>query len=214
LLQAGPLGQEIPAWIVRSHKKEDIFMPTSQKRVMTTRTLAYCALLAALSVILARLIIPMPNEFTRFSIEAVPIFMAGMLFGPLAGGLVGFTADFVGCLFSPFGYNPIYCIPPILYGVFAGLFRHFLAQKLSLPRLVMAFLPPIVVGSIGIQSCVLSYMNYGLEAFTEGLIYFLSTRVIQFAVTMVLDVLIVFLLFRSNIFARMGIWPPVRKHNV
>ena len=48
------------------------------------RNLAYCALLAALSIVFARLIIPMPNETTRFSIEAVPIFLAGLFFGPSA----------------------------------------------------------------------------------------------------------------------------------
>ena len=78
------------------------------------RILATSALLAAISVVLARLIIPMPNETTRFSLEAVPIFIAGMLFGPIPGALVGFVADFVGCLFSGYGYNPMFCIPPIL----------------------------------------------------------------------------------------------------
>ena len=52
------------------------------------RILATSALLAAISVVLARLIIPMPNETTRFSLEAVPIFIAGMLFGPIPGALV------------------------------------------------------------------------------------------------------------------------------
>ena len=69
---------------------------SAPKRSMSTRALAYCALLAAISVVLARLIIPMPNASTRFSIEAVPIYLAGMLFGPMAGGLVGFSADLVG----------------------------------------------------------------------------------------------------------------------
>lgn len=179
------------------------------KSVMTTKTLAYCALLAALSVVLARLIIPMPNEFTRFSIEAVPIFLAGMFFGPLAGGMVGFAADFVGCLFSPFGYNPIYCIPPILYGVCAGLFRHYLRSGFSILRLAVAFLPPILLGSVGIQSCVLAYMQYGTGNFVEGLVFFLSTRSIQFAITYALDVIIVFGLVRSGIFSRMGIFHPV-----
>ena len=55
---------------------------TTTARPFTTKTLAYCALLAALSVVLARFLIPMPNVTTRFSIEAVPIFLAGMLFGP------------------------------------------------------------------------------------------------------------------------------------
>ncbi|EKC69810.1 conserved hypothetical protein, membrane, partial [human gut metagenome] len=93
------------------------------------RILATSALLAAISVVLARLIIPMPNETTRFSLEAVPIFIAGMLFGPIPGALVGFVADFVGCLFSGYGYNPMFCIPPILYGLSAGLFRPMLVEK-------------------------------------------------------------------------------------
>ena len=98
-------------------------------RAMTTKTLACCALLAALSVVFARLIVPMPNAFTRFSIEAVPICLAGLLFGPLAGGMVGFTADLVGCLFSGYGYNPLFCIPPILYGVIAGLLRYHVGGR-------------------------------------------------------------------------------------
>ena len=87
------------------------------------KTIVSCALLTALSIILARLIIPMPNEFTRFSLEAAPIFIAGMFFGPLAGALVGFSADAIGCLFSLYGYNPIFSVPPILYGLCAGFFR-------------------------------------------------------------------------------------------
>ena len=94
---------------------------------MATRALACCAMLAALSVVLARLFGLMPEESSRYSIEAVPIFLAGMLFGPVLGGCVGFAADFIGCLFSPFGYNPIFCIPPILYGVFGGLLAAVLA---------------------------------------------------------------------------------------
>ena len=39
-------------------------------------------------------------------VEAVPIFLAGMFFGPIPGALVGFSADLVGCLFSGYGYNP------------------------------------------------------------------------------------------------------------
>ena len=181
---------------------------TSAPRKMSTRTLAYCALLASVSVVLARLIIPMPNASTRFSIEAVPIFMAGMLFGPAAGGLVGFIADLVGCLFSGFGYNPLFSLPPILYGVFAGLFRFWLGKKISVPRMIAAFLPPIVLGSILWQSAALAFIYNSKGSFMPSLIYFLSTRTIQFAVTMVLDVLVISLLFRTGVFSRMGVWPP------
>lgn len=97
------------------------------------RAMVTCALLTAVSVVLARFLIPTPNEVTRFSLEAVPIFLAGMLFGPLPGALTGFAADFIGCLFSPYGYNPIFCVPPILYGLCAGLFRPWLTRRCSPP---------------------------------------------------------------------------------
>ena len=179
---------------------------------MATKTMAYCALLAALSVVLARLIIPMPDSSTRFSIEAVPIYMAGMLFGPLAGGLVGFCADFVGTLFSGYGFNPLFCVPPILYGVCGGLFRHYLAKNVSIPRLFVGLVPPVVLGSILYQSATLAYV-YPTGTFLQSLILKLTTRSIQFSITMVLDVIVIYLLFRSRIFHRMGIWPPRKQQN-
>lgn len=181
-------------------------------RIMTTKTLAICALLAALSVVFARLIVPMPNAFTRFSIEAVPIFLAGALFGPLAGGLVGFTADLVGCLFSNFGYNPIFCLPPILYGVSAGLFRGLLAKKVTLPRILLAFLPAVVFGSILYQSAALSLVYNSKGSFSASMAYFLTTRSIQFAVTLVIDGVLTHLLFKTRVFERTGIWPPRLHH--
>ena len=174
---------------------------------MTTKTIAYSAMLTALSVVLARLAGLMPNEFTRYSIEAVPIILSGLFFGPVTGGCVGFAADFIGCLFSPFGYNPIYCIPPILYGVCAGLLRFWVAAKPSLLRLALSILPAITIGSIAIQSCVLAFMQYGTQNFLKGLIYYLSTRSIQFSIMFVVYTLLVWLLLGSKLFHRMGIWP-------
>lgn len=160
----------------------------------STKTLTACALLAALAVVLGRLLIPMPNDFTRFSIEAVPIFLAGMFFGPLAGGLVGFVQDFVGCLFSGYGYNPILCIPPIFYGVCAGLFRPLLQKNYSVWSIALAFLPSVVLGSILYQSMALGIV------YKKGFWYFFSTRSVQFAITYVLDVAIVYALCKANTF--------------
>lgn len=173
---------------------------------MTTKTLTYCALLAALSVALARLFGLMPNEYSRFSIESVPVFLAGALFGPVAGGLVGFVADFVGCLFSGYGYNPMFCLPPILYGVCGGLFRYFLAQKVSFLRILLAYAVPVVFGSILWQSFALDFV-YGL-----GFVVMLSSRSVQFAITLVINTVIVNLLFRTKMFVHMGVWPPKKKN--
>ena len=174
----------------------------------SVRSIAICALLTALSVILARLLIPMPNESTRFSIEAVPIFVAGMLFGPLPGALTGFAADFIGCLFTPYGYNPIFCVPPILYGLCAGLFRPWLSKKVSPLRIAAAFLPALVFGSILYQSWSLAFV-YGGEALETFFLTKLASRSVQFGITFVLDVLIVWLLYKSKVFAAAKLWPPV-----
>ena len=147
--------------------------------LQNVRTLVSCALLAAVSVVLARFIIPMPNETTRFSLEAVPIFLAGMLFGPLPGALVGFVADFVGCLFSGYGYNPMFCVPPILYGLAAGLFQPMLVKKTSVWTIALAFLPAITLGSILWESFALAFV-YGGDAKTAFFLTKLASRSIQF----------------------------------
>ena len=187
------------------------------KTQMATRTLAFCALLAALSVVLARLIVPMPNAFTRFSIEAVPICLAGLLFGPLAGGMVGFTADLVGCLFSGYGYNPLFCIPPILYGVIAGLLRCHVGGKNRLFWLIVTFVLAAAIGSVGYQSWALAFTYYydpSVEgSLKQGLIYFLSTRSVQFAVTAAIDISLIYLLLQLKVFDRLYLWPPKRRKN-
>ena len=172
------------------------------------RAMVTCALLTAVSVVLARFLIPTPNEVTRFSLEAVPIFLAGMLFGPLPGALTGFAADFIGCLFSPYGYNPIFCVPPILYGLCAGLFRPWLTRRCSPLRLALAFLPPLVLGSVLYQSFALA-MIYGGGAKAAYFLTRLAARSVQFAITGVLDVPGVWLLQRSGALRAVGL-PPVQ----
>lgn len=190
-------------------------MSTNKKPIFSTKVLAYCALLAALNVVLARLVIPMPNVTTRFSIEAVPVFLAGMFFGPLAGGLVGFAGDFIGCLFSGYGYNPLFCLPPILYGVFGGLLRIFMRREpkndlFLILRLFLGFLPPVVLGSIFYQSFALNFV-YNDGAIAQFWIM-LASRAIQFSITLVLEVIVIYLLMKSRVFHRLGLWPPTKKN--
>ena len=173
-----------------------------KKSAMTTRTLTFCALLAALQVAMARLFGLMPSEFARFSIEAIPTILAGILFGPVAGGLVGFVADLVGCMFSGYGYNPLFCVPPILYGMCGGLFQCFLAKKVSIPRLLLTIAPAAIFGSILYQSWALGFV-YG-----KGFWFFFTTRSVQFAITMVVEAVIIHLLFKAKVFQHMGVWPP------
>ena len=186
-------------------------MRKSTNPAMKTRTLVTCALLAAITVVLARLVIPMPNATTRFSIEAVPVFLAGMLFGPIPGMLVGFAADAVGCLFSGYGYNPLFCVPPLLYGLCGGLFRPLLARKMNIGTIALAFLPAVALGSILYQSWSLAFVYNAKGTFKASFLYFLSTRSVQFAATFVLDVLIVWARYKGKVFQAAKLWPPQKE---
>ena len=161
------------------------------------KAMVTCALLTAISVVLARFLIPTPNEVTRFSLEAVPIFLAGMLFGPLPGALTGFASDFIGCLFSPFGYNPIFCLPPILYGLWAGLLRRYVWRRPTVWRVALAVFPAAALGSVLWQSMALALV-YGGAARWPYFLTRLAARSVQFAVTGCIDTVLVWLLARRN----------------
>ena len=185
---------------------------TAKKKIMSTKTLAYCAMLAALQVVLARLIIPMPAADTRFSLEAVPVVLAGLFFGPLAGAMVGFSADLVGCLFSGFGYNPLFCLPPILYGLFAGLLRRYVSEKPNFLRVLIAYAPAVILGSFLWQSFTLAYVYNSQGAFLQSFLLKLSTRGVQFAIAWPLEALITTILLKSGIFQSLKIWPIAPKN--
>lgn len=178
------------------------------KRTQAVKALVYCAMLAAISVVMARLLSFSVAGGVRWSLDKFPLFLAGMFFGPVMGALTGFVADFTGSLMQ-FGFNPLLCFPAIFYGLCGGLLRHFLVKKFSVIRLALCYLLPTALGAVLIQSFALSYA-YPKGSFTTSLVYYLSTRSVQFAIVMVLEILIVYLLMKSKIFTRLGVWPPIK----
>ena len=180
----------------------------SRSPVFDVYALSVCALLTALSVVLARLLTVIPSEVSRFSLEAVPIILSGLLFGAVPGALVGFAADLIGCLFSPFGYNPIFCLPPILYGLWAGLLRRYVWRRPTVWRVALAVFPAAALGSVLWQSMALALV-YGGAARWPYFLTRLAARSVQFAVTGAADILIVWMLGRSGVFSAVRLWPPV-----
>lgn len=180
------------------------------KRTITTKSLVCCAVLAALSVVMARLLSISVDGGVRYSLDKFPLFLAGMLFGPLLGGMTGFAADFLGSLMQ-FGFNPVFCPPAILYGVFGGLMRHYIMKKPSVLRLVLSYLLPVAIGSILYQSIVLSCVYPKLETLQANLIYYLSTRSVQFSIMLVVESFLIYTLLKMNVFTRLGLWPTPKK---
>ena len=104
----------------------------SQKHLRSNlRLLAVSAFLAALSIICGKYLALSLGNVLRFSFENLPILLAGMMFGPVAGALVGAVADLVGCLMVGYTVNPLVTLGAVCVGVLGGLlFR--LTKKLPL----------------------------------------------------------------------------------
>ena len=95
------------------------------------RLLAVSAFLAALSIVCGKyLALPVGNVL-RFSFENLPILLAGMMFGPITGMLVGVVADIIGCVMVAYPINPLVTVGAACIGLFGGLLFRF-TKKLPL----------------------------------------------------------------------------------
>ena len=132
----------------------------------TTKMLVYGALFAALAAVLGQLLAIRPTESMKFTLDKFILFLSGMFFGPVAGGMVGFVAEFAGGNLFGRGFTLWLSIPAIAYGVFGGVFRHMLAKKFTIPRLTLAYLCPTALGAVLIQSAALAW-TYNAATFWE-----------------------------------------------
>ena len=93
---------------------------------ISTKSIANYALLIALNVILTRIgsirIGGGGIEFVRIGFGGFPVVFAGIVFGPVAGGIVGAVGDVVGMIVSPMGqYLPHFTLNAALTGIIPGI---------------------------------------------------------------------------------------------
>ena len=101
--------------------------------------LAICAMLAALTLVLDRFLGIRITEQISVNLSYVPIMLAGYIFGPLWGGLVGALGDVRCALLVPQGaYHPGFTLCNFIIGFLAGTFIYFLPK-----------LPYTIYGQIG-----------------------------------------------------------------
>ena len=173
--------------------------------LFSAKKLVYGALFAALAIVLGRITAVYPIPGVKYALDKFVLFLSGMFFGPVAGGMIGFVADFIGGHLFGIGWTAPLCVPAILYGVFGGLFRKYLLKNFTLPRLALSYLFPIVIGSILYQSPVLALL-YSPTTFWTATCTYLLSRSVQFAIMLVLEAGLIYGLIKANIFSRTGLW--------
>ncbi|MDR7404479.1 MAG: ECF transporter S component [Armatimonadota bacterium] len=93
---------------------------------MSTRQIAYAAVLAALYVVVGQVVRYLPNPMVPGAIIAlnmVVVVIAGILLGPAAGALVGLVGTGINGFFTPAGnaFERVAVIPHAVMGLAAGV---------------------------------------------------------------------------------------------
>ena len=121
----------------------------SQRKV---KVLVFCALLAAMSIVLGKYLAFNVGMFLRFSLENMPVIFAGVAFGPIAGALVGTVADIAGSLMVGFEINPLITVGAAAVGFVSGFYRYLPLGSAGILRLGVTVGAAHVVGSVIIKT--------------------------------------------------------------
>ncbi|MCI5892131.1 MAG: folate family ECF transporter S component [Clostridiales bacterium] len=125
---------------------------------VSLKVLLVSAMFIALSIVLGKQL-----SFTmgplRFSFENLTILMAGIMFGPIIGTLVGAAADIIGCIIVGYSINPIITVGAASIGLISGLVSFYCFADKPKLRILAAVGLAHLVGSVIIKSIGL-YVYY------------------------------------------------------
>ncbi len=125
-----------------------------QDRLSTTKTVTMLGLFTALSVAIGFICKTyLTFSAVRITFENIPIILAGIFYGPLAGAIVAAVSDTLSCLTSPNpALNPIITFGAMSIGIISGIVsRHFFREKPLLKVMSAVFLSHLI-GSVIIKS--------------------------------------------------------------
>ena len=125
----------------------------------SVRILTTMALLIAMSIVFSR-VLSISTGFVRFNLGSLPVLLAGILFGPWAGFVVGMLADIIGGVLSGYAINPLITLGAASIGLVCGLGWQKLSNLRTGLRLQCSVLAAHIVGSIVINSIAL-HIFYG-----------------------------------------------------
>ena len=134
-------------------------MQTKTKASRVLRLMVVCAFLTATSIVLGKYLAINLSDVLRFSFENLPIILAGVAFGPIAGAAVGIVADLLGCILVGYGINPLVMIGAAVIGATAGIFRYLFNKSGGvslLLKIICAEITAHLVGSVIIKTIGLS----------------------------------------------------------
>ncbi|MDD3277386.1 MAG: folate family ECF transporter S component [Lachnospiraceae bacterium] len=165
---------------------------TKTKPQMNAKVLAAAGVLIAMNIVLARLLAIPIGSTLRITVSATPIFLSGLWFGPIVGGLCGGISDLVGCILQGYAPNPLILVTSVLNGVIPALmFRYVFKNKLNYGKVLLIVLIHGIIGSLGFTALGL-HLYYGTP---WSVLY--TTRLIQTVALIAANSVLVNVLYES-----------------
>ena len=180
-------------------------MKRNQHSILNTRSLVMMALLVAIQIILARYL-SIQSETFRISFETIPLALAGMWLGPLAGVIVALVADILGTVLSGIGlYFPPLSLGPMVFAFLCGIGGEYVRQvQRPLLSQVLMILLVVVAGIINsFVVGVATFVWYQIAVMgTEGSFWSLAainftSRLATKPLTIVVSALLVYAINRA-----------------
>lgn len=114
-----------------------------------------CAVLAAMSVVLGKLLAINIGDTLRISFENLPIILASLILGPVWGALCGTVADLVGCFVRGFAVNPLITAAAGLMGVVPWVTAKKVFRSYKMYAVAASVVISHVIVSLGVKTVAL-----------------------------------------------------------
>ncbi|MBR3928688.1 MAG: folate family ECF transporter S component [Clostridia bacterium] len=153
------------------------------------------SMLIALQVVLSRFL-SIETPFVKIGTGFVPVMLAGSMFGPMGGLIVGGVSDLVGAILFPFGaYFPGFTLTAAFSGLVYGI---MLGGKPSIARILAAYLITTVVVTLGFNTLFTAILYVkGEDPWFVKYIASLSTRLTQAAIMLFIQAVFTYLLLNQ-----------------
>lgn len=132
------------------------------------KKLTLAAMLTAMSVVIGTYCKTYLNNGSglfRITFEHLPIIIAGMILGPVAGGMIGCASDVISYLFSvqKYAMNPIVTLGAVVVGVLPGIISKYIIKENGYKQIIVSGVFAHLFGSVIIKSIGLfTYYNWSI----------------------------------------------------
>ncbi len=183
-------------------RKGDFFMKKQGSKKLalfgSVKTMTMAAMLTAMSVVIGifcKNFLDFGAGLFRVTFENLPVILAGIMFGPIVGGIVGAASDIISYLLSNQAYpiNLIVTLGAATVGVVSGVFSRFVFRKKGVRRIIFSASTAHIIGSMIIKTAGLySYYSYAA-----------LWRIPLYAVIASLEIAVMCLLYRNSTFRKL-----------